>query len=468
MSHALIHAYAAQDVGALRALGAPALACAAFELHWSGDLAGAEDACRQALEGTPRMAPEYASLVDAECILVEVKMGRGLRRLAPDSALNELATLVWWYARFSHFFWVDHREAWRSLGRLALLSLRTPQAGTLMTALFLMGHLLAIAGFRRLGFALCRVIHAHWFERRARLLHAPTRFSEAIVFAAFPYTALVSGKLARLDSIIGRCQRRLAARDPYYSTIFVVSSLYAAAYTGDVAKAEVLSTHLKLLHERGALLRYRPLANVMPLLPMALRGYSDLVKRHFAAVVEAHDPCASDAVINSQFYRAAAIIALSLEDFDAARDHITRAIHERRRSRSFHAWNALDGRVLELARSRTPILGPHAKPLRLLKHAPTSESPVLFGTVILGALQALPVGFEGGLHAFEERALDLLRRHFDCPSAELRDVPASIALGAPQLRVGSRFAVFFWASPGARSDCRTTFAHDSAGLVADQ
>ncbi len=439
MTRALLRTYGKKDAAAFRAMGAPAVVCDVLERHWSGDLQAAFDLADAALSTGSPLSAEYASLLDAERALISVKIGRGLPPPAPGTLATDAGSVIWWYARFSHYFWVDHREAWRSLRRLLLVSLRAPEAGTLLSALFLMGHLLAIAGRSHVGFTLCRYLVARWFEPRPGVWFAPTPFSEGIVFAAFPYTAVVSGQLGRLDSIIARCQRRLPASDPYYSTIFVVSALYAAAYTGNVARAEVLAAQIRTLHERGTLLRYVPIARIMPLLPLALRGYIHLVEAEFAEVVAEHDPTSSDALINSQFYRAAALIALTIGDFGAAREHITRGIANRQRSRSFHAWRALDARILEMATARVPV-EPGA--LHLFGHAPSTESPVFLGTLLLGAIQSLPAAFSDGMRAFEERALVLLRSHLACPAAELRADPASLREAVPQLRVGSRYVVF--------------------------
>jgi signal transduction histidine kinase len=434
----LARAYADKSVDALRALGAPPEVCVIFGRHWTGDLRGAYDAADHVLENEPAVAGPYASLLDAERSLLSVKIGLGLRAPAPDTLKDELAALVWCYGRFSHYFWVNHREARRSLRQLALLSLRVPSAGMLMTTIFLMGHLMAIAGWSRTGFAICRLVFATCFDASRSAPFAPTRFSEAIVFAAYPYSAFVSGRFAAIRGIVARCQPRLAAGDPYYATIFVASALYAAAYTADVARADVLATQLGELHASRALLRYAPLARIMPLLPVALRGYTHLVRDDFDAVVQAHDTEATTAVINSHFFRAAALIALSLGDFARGEDFIARAITFRRRSKSFHAWRRIDARLLAMAVARTP-LEPGA--LHPFGAVPTNESSPFLGELLLRVVQALPAAYSEGMPAFEDRVLTLLQQHLDCPAAELRAVPAPPYEDFPQLKVGNRFVV---------------------------
>src|ERR1700753_24513 len=150
----VVRAYADKNVAALRALGTPPDVCTVFARHWAGDLRGAYDAADDLLESRPAGAGPHAALLGAARSLLSVKIGLGLRAPAPDTLKDELAALVWCYGRFSHYFWVNHREARRSLRQLALLSLRLPATGMLMTSIFLMGHLLAISGWSRTGFAI--------------------------------------------------------------------------------------------------------------------------------------------------------------------------------------------------------------------------------------------------------------------------------------------------------------------------
>jgi signal transduction histidine kinase/CheY-like chemotaxis protein len=442
MTHELARAYFGKDRDALRALKAPEAFLGVLSLHWEGKLPEAYAAVDEALVDRTGLAAPFLEMLEAERCLLSVKLGRALPLHLAHSPHHSVALLVWLYARFSCYFWIDHRESHRVLKRMLWVSARVPASGMLPTTIFLIAHLLAIAGWSRIGFAVCSFIFHRCVEPRGHARDA-TPFSESIVFAAFPYTALVSNKMARIEDITRRCQRRLP-RDPYYQTLFLLGSLYAAAYTGDVVKAEILSAHLKALHEKGAMLRYQPIAQIMPLVPLALRGYRYLVEKDFHAIVAAHKRRQSDPFINSQFYRAAALIALSMRDFAAARKHVRRAIYYREASHSFQAWRTVDCLIDGMAAQRSPV---HPGEMRFFGQPLRFDSPATLGALLLEVINALPAAFTGGLAAFEERVFTLIRLHVDCPQAEARAVPAGLAEHVPQIRVGSRYLVLHGLSP---------------------
>jgi signal transduction histidine kinase len=440
-------AYFRKDLASLRVLGTASVLVEILTHHWDGELERAYELAGQAVAGRHAIPMPDRAAVQAEYALLSMKMGREL----PDIDLHEVASdrtslIVWHYARFSHYFFVDHHEAWRSLWRLLWLGLRTPASGMLSTSLFLMGHVLAVGGFSRLGDFVTRAVFTLWIEPRI-WLYSPTPISEAIVFSAYPYTSVVCRRLDRLEETIRRCQARLNP-DPYYMTIFYISALYGVAYVGDVTRTEIITSHLKRIHERGGLMRYRPVVRIMGLLPLALRGYSHLIENDFADVVESHDPEPYDALINSQFYRAAALIALAMGQHDAADRHIAEAIRHREESRSFHAWGRIDRAIQRLIGKREAFEpGTHnlfGRPLRF-------ESSMSLGTLLFEAIRSLPATLSDGVAVFEDRIAGLVGSHLDCPEAELINEPASLSANVPQLRIGNRYLVLRGV-PAARLD----------------
>jgi signal transduction histidine kinase len=430
-------AYFARDVARLRGLGLPPGLLGVLSLHWQGQLFDAEVAAAAAPASDEMTDPVHVELLAAEHALLRVKIGLGLPPCAVASRpKTRLARLIWQYACFSHSFWTDQHRAWRTLGQLLWLGLVVPRSGMLATTLFLIGHLAAIAGFGKLGHAVASAMYRYCASERWSAF-APSAFSRNIVFAAFPYTLLVSGELARLEEVRRDCQRRLPP-DPYYTTIFLVSALYSAAYTGDVVRAEIFSVHLQELHVRGPMRRYQSVAQIAPFVPLAFRGYSHLIEKDFRAVVESHQPAKTDAVVNSQFYRMVALIALSIGQFDQASSCVALAIAYRKQSGSFHLWHEVDVLIRDLATRR---VGFDPSQHRLFGVPMQFDSPVTLGTLLIDTINVLPASLSEGVEAFEDRVFELFKRHVNCPHAEMRSSPASLVDDHPQLRLGSRYIV---------------------------
>jgi signal transduction histidine kinase len=433
MSPDQLDAYFGRDAAAFARSGAPAQACAVLALHAGGRLSEALELIRRQRAAGGWPGEPFAALMEAEQTLLCVKLGvelppvdRACLRSCPAAAL------VYEYASYVHLFWINHRKAWAALLRLLWLSLRVRRSGMLTTALFLIGHMMALGGWTRAGYTISCWTFLRIESRRART----SRFSTSLVFALFPYTTLVRGRLDYVDQVLRRCQAGVP-RDPFYLTLFALGGLYAAAYSGDVVRADILASYFDELHRRSGLQRYRLVAQLMPLLPLALRGYSNLVADEFDRVTGEHDPAANHPLINSQLYRASALIALCLGQFDRAGRYIAHAIDYRKRSGSFQAWRNVDATIQNLAASHRPLDPSHHNffggSLRL---AP----PSTLGTFLIEAIHALPTAFSS-VTAFEERVAELLGKHVDCP-AQLQDQSARFDENVCQIRIGARYIVF--------------------------
>lgn len=427
-----IDAYFTCDAGALARAGAPVEVEAVLALHAEGRLCEARKLVtrQRAAGGWP--AP-FAALLDAEETLLCVKLGVTLPEV--DRARigrSAPAAVVYHYACFVHQFWINHRQAWKALLRMLARSLPLRRSGMLATALFLVGHMLALNGWERPGYALARWAFLRIESGRART----TRFASSLPFALFPYTTLVRGRLDFVEKVLTRCQPRVP-KDPFYLTLFALGGLYAAAYSGDVVRADILASYFDELHRRSGLQRYRLVAQLMPLLPLALRGYSNLVVEQFDRITAEHDPAANHPLINSQLYRSSALIALCLGQFDRAAGYIGKAIEYRKRSGSFEAWRQVDGTIQKLAASRRPLEPTHQNffggSLRL---AP----PSTLGTFLIEAIHVLPDAFSG-VTAFEDGVVALLAKHVGCP-AHMQDASAELGEDVCQIRFGARFVVF--------------------------
>ncbi|WP_394835560.1 ATP-binding protein [Pendulispora rubella] len=429
--------YFNRDIVAVRAQrGLPDELVRVLELHWSGELLAACELANKLLaqwEGTP------PPLLVAEHALMTVKLGRSL----PDvkrSMLGRhwLSWVVHEYARFLSVR-VNQDAALVSLVRLFVLGLRAPTSGLLGLAVFGFTHLLAVRGWVRIGFPVARFFFRRTAQRVAS--RGKTRFSDNFVLATFLYTVLAAARLRMLDSVTLETQS-LLPRDPFYQTMFLVCSLYTAAYSGNQARTEVVSAQFLAHAEAKLLYRYQPLAEILPLLPMALRGYGHLVDGALSTVVARHEAREVDVghAVHNPFFRTAALISLSAGRFGNAKIYITRAIRHRRLTKSFHRWERLDQRILDMAEGHetfTPDTA-HFFGIQLETTVPTS-----LGKLLCDIVSATPASLPGGVKAFEERVFALLRRHLDCPFAEIRTSPASFSETVPQIRVGKRFVVAY-------------------------
>src|SRR5262249_20160001 len=146
--------------------------------------------------------------------------------------------------------------------------------------------------------------------------------------------------------------------------------------------------------------------------PLALRGYGHLVEKELATVVARHETLRPDVghVIDSAFFRAAALVTLSTGKFADAKSYALRASRHREATHSFHTWQKIDRKILQMAERRetfTPETQFFGVSLR-------THIPVTLGKLLLDLVSAMPAALTGGLRAFEDRAFDLLRRHLDC------------------------------------------------------
>ncbi|WP_394846100.1 ATP-binding protein [Pendulispora brunnea] len=425
--------YFNRDIVAVRGQGSlPPEVVRVLELHWCGELFAAREMANKLLvrwEGAP------PPLLVAEHALMTVKLGRSLPDVKPSALAGQwLARVVHEYARFLAMRLAPN-EALVSLRRLFVLGLRTPASGLIGLVVFALGHLLTVRGWSRIGFPVARF----FFHRTARRvgLRGKSRFSEDFVLATFLYTVLAGARLTMLESVSQRTQP-LLPKDPFYQGLFLVSSLYTAAYSGDHARTEVVSAQYLALQETAQLRRYTPLAEILPLLPMALRGYGHLVADALSGVIARHEARKDDVdhAVHVPFFRTAALISLSAGRFGNAKIYITRAIRHLRLTKSFQSWNAIDQRILSMAEGHETFTpdSPNFFGIQLETTVPTS-----LGKLLCDLVSAIPASRSEGAQGFEERVFELLRRHLDCPHAEVRTTPAEFSQGIPQIRVGKRF-----------------------------
>lgn len=437
----ILNAVENRDVERLRKVGLDDALCQCLAAHWSGnyqDATALYDALD--LEG---LSPEEKALAESDRTLLKAKRGESLPVIdIGNVSVFGVSSAVYTYATFSRAFWIDHREAWKALWRLLYLSVRMGWLNLGLMTVFLMGHLLAIRGVRKVGFMVARHGYRRLMRRASR---NKTLFTTNIAIATFPYTHVVARKLGDEFDESAVAGEQWLTKEPYYQALLFVSGLYGYAYGGDVSRAEVYANELHTIHETGQLVRYLPLSWVMPLLPLALRGYGHAIEDEFDSVTASFQEEASDALICSQFYRASAVISLCLGRCQKAQVFITKAAMYRAKTGSFHAWEEFDEKIKRRAEEGRGF-SPGDVPLFVLEgpSAASIGASQLLGKIISAFVQYVGVSDE----SLERYLADMIAEGVDCSRYSLIDHDPSESLGKPFIKIGARFCVF--AAPAGR------------------
>lgn len=405
----------------------------ACEAHWKGDY-------QKSLEAYSRLDEDkleffLRELARADRLMLQSKMGLAQDLRKVEDFRSPTACSFFHYARYTWAFWVDHKIAWNSLWSLLFLSFRSKIRGQFWMALFLVGHMLAIGGYSRSGSRIAQLAHA-MATRAEQRKRGYSRLASNIIFAAYPYTLVVSGRLDERFSEIASLAETYLSPEPYYVALFQISSLYGYAYTADVVKAEIYAERLHRIHEKNQLIRYRPLSRMMPLLPISLRGFSRLIKDRFEVIVASHDADESDPLVNSQFFRAAAIISLCLRQNERARFFIERASKERAKTHSFLIWKKFDEQVRRYAESKE-FFDPETANFVIGNRF--QKTPPQVGELYIEALHSLVDAISITETELEEKLAELICEHLNIHDyAILEEIPNQID-GCLRIKLSSSF-----------------------------
>ena len=415
---------------------------AAIQLHWQGKLDKAADEYATLLKNrTFSVGTAEYDLVVADKALVEVKIGKpfaeqfDFARLASPSA-----KLIAHYARFYWGFWSNHDVARDSIRKMLPLSLRSECKDFFFALVFMYGHVSIIRTGKRSGYYIATTIHKLMFHLVKRNKWIKD-FSRNIVFASYPYTQFISGRIsgAEIEKTIEIGETLVAKEDPYYQCLLLISGLYGYAYSGNIAKTEIFCQRFQVLHTRGKLLRYAPVSEVMRLLPFALRGYGHLVEEEYLALLKKFTNHDSDALIKSQFYRACSVISLILGNNFRALEFIEVARRERIKTRSFIAWEKFDLNIKRLSQRSIPF---DLTKDRLLNVELNYQSPPQLGPILFKLLELTPKALEVGEDWLEDQIKALICSHIGIENARgSRD--ASVAGSSnPAILVGKLLVEF--------------------------
>lgn len=402
-------------------------------LHWQGKLEAAYNLAKE-IDVSRLKCQKTADLFYADFVFLGVKVGHGLPESLQQRRLrNCVAKSIYHYARYSHYFLIDHKKAWAALNQFGGAAMVCGSLCLWMTYLFLLGHMMTVSGKHKIGYHLAGMIFKFmvFFKKSGANIYC---FANDVVFSVFPYTVFAGRRLHRTPSVIDTATRYLSD-DPYYQTVFHMSCLFAFAYSTDIARCEAVASRLETLNQRGKLLRYRPLAEIMPLLPLALRGYSHLIAQKYAKIVFEHKSSQFDSIINASFYRACAVIELCLNNKSKAEQATRKAMFYRRESRSFYSWEVFDQNLLKHANS-TRGFNPGED---LLNEVFTFKSPPpCLSALLISLVRIIPEAIKNE-DVFLVELGDLLASHFECRVQSVSSDAIHARITDPTIQIGQKF-----------------------------
>ena len=340
-------AYFSLDVTALAAIVFPEIARKALLAHWDGDFRKSLDLYGR-LDWQQFANGSIRDLVRVDSLLLNAKMGHGIGQISIEleRAKSPAVKFVCHYALACFFFWVDYRRAKLAILGMAKSAPRVRSRGLMLTVLFLYGHIVANCGGRLRGFLIATfsLKVAQFFERTSRPLD---RFATRSIYSCYPYTLLVSNRTKWMKLHLENIALT-SIFDPFYSSILCISSLYFYAYTGDLARTELLVDAMLKSNANGKVVRYDTVVKIMGLLPLAIRGFGRIIKEQLADYVRQHEQMDHESLVNTQFYRAAAVISLLSGAKEDSLRFIGRAVQHRQQFATATAWIKFDEKIAVL------------------------------------------------------------------------------------------------------------------------
>jgi signal transduction histidine kinase len=363
-----------------------------LDFHWRGQLKEAHQAYSQIFPEGPRAGNFIEELLFADYILVSHKIGvNSAAKVDENSFSFASAKIVFLYARFSSAFWTDHSAALRYVRRGLRYSLVSSCPIFLFTCLFMAGHMLNIRNNSRMGFSLAKLM-AWLLERSCRWGYVWPPIARNAILVGYPYSMFVANKMkdGTIEETLRNAESNLS-NDPYYRNLLVVSGLYGYSYSGNILRTEIYSRRFLDLQEVNNLVRYVPVARMMRLLPYALRGYSPLIKEEFDNLLKGHRPDQYDNLVNSQFYRAAAVIEFFNENFDLASRYITMATEHLSFTQSFRSWREFDSKLSDIIQNKLPVDSVGGKLFRIKREGKSRNH---LSSFLFSLISRLPDYFE--------------------------------------------------------------------------
>ena len=237
---------------------------------------------------------------------------------------------------------------------------------------------------------------------------------------------------------------QLLPNDPYYRAIFNHCALYRAAYTGRILDAEIYAARLIEENAAGHLQRYVIPAQLLAMVPVAMRGYGHLLGTRVAALLSQLEESA-DGAAKAASYRAAAIISLCQNQRAESLAQIALAHRYDTRSGFGTVWQEIDRRIEGYAASDAlfdPIRDIVVTGLEDVHFAPNS------GQLLSRVLQATEQAFASSERDYGQLIAAALAEHFAVEAACV-DKSTRLADGCIGVQF-PHFAIVLRGIPGER------------------
>ena len=316
-----------------------------FLFHQNGQLGEAFQLASKVKDNQSYRTSALYPFFESDLNLLRSKIGLDPVPLAETKGIEAIIND---YAFFTFYFWVDVKLAFSCLHRMFSNSIKTGRLDFLLMVLFLIGHMRTIDNRKIFASGVAGFIYRLSIALRKRNKMSPT--SHDIIVSTYPYTNYVRANLRKMEWAL-RTSKPFMPSDPYYGTLYQLTFLYNAAYSGRIIDTENTVRIFKKLQDEGKLVRYRPVTTLLSFLPMCSRGYEYLIKDEFQSFMKDFDESQYNILINSQAYRVASIISMALNDYNKAEIYIDKAIAFREKA-AFESWAPFDKRVRHAIRNR--------------------------------------------------------------------------------------------------------------------
>jgi signal transduction histidine kinase/CheY-like chemotaxis protein len=387
---------------------------------------------------------EFTSIFEREFFysdsdLLRAKIGMHLNHESVNMT-SALPRVIQSYAKFTFYFWIDQEKSNAQLYIALVDSFRAFRLDFVNMTIFLIAHMRSIAGHRILApkiAGLCQFMAAKIGASGPQIM---CKYSTEVIIASYPYTNFVAANFRGMRKAL-KSADELPTTDPYYNLLTAITRLYSAAYAGKIIETESLVGMFRSLQAAGKILRYRPVTEMMALLPYASRGYAYLIKEKFETLVSNHKPAEFETLVNSQFYRLAAIISTALQNYTDAESYICDATRYRKQAH-FQSWTHIDDGIAKIVSRRRDV----AEVFKLLRfEIKATDLTLTWGFILAKILGNLSLATESPSE-FTNIVGDLLCQHLGAKSFIVSDQYLATKPDSISLLMLDNWLIFTFAS----------------------
>lgn len=411
----------------------------ALKAHWRGDFVTAWNNYAEVSTATI-LDTDIREVIEADRLLLSIKMRTAFSDESPKFR-EKSAQLIARYAISHKFFFIDQKVSMGEILHAGLIALKMGYFDFLVAVFFLIGHLLANAGKGWIGFPMATLAWNYAVSRasKGRPLDG---FATDSIYACYPSTLLSSGRLNHIQNIVHNAPL-YPKQDPYFAAVYQASALYSFAYSGDVANTQLVALRLAQTQQGKMGLRYAPISRIMMLLPIAMRGYGYLLDERLDEALRDHNVANVDPLINSQFFRAVAVIFLQKSEVKRAAEYITEAMKYCEGRNAFKSWHEFDRAVLamtNLGADKRHFSLSKNRLVRNLQLSTSSTQKFQLGGFLVGMINVLTECLSANLsvEVFHARVAKLAMTHFG-EDFKIANLPVATVETRTVLKIGANY-----------------------------